>query len=105
MAHQDEVARQLDELTDYRPYFTWWVSTVQTLVLLLSLLCYGFGPVGFGRHTHSGQVLVKSLSLQQVSDIIIDLGNVCYSEYGRYVEPKFFFNETVHEYSARLKMF
>ncbi|XP_063895141.1 inactive rhomboid protein 1-like isoform X2 [Helicoverpa armigera] len=66
VAHQEEVARQLDELTDYRPYFTWWVSTVQTLVLLLSLLCYGFGPVGFGRHTHSGQVLVKSLSLQQV---------------------------------------
>ncbi|KOB77510.1 Uncharacterized protein OBRU01_03921, partial [Operophtera brumata] len=50
---QDDV--ELDELTDYRPYFTWWVSTVQTLVLLLSLLCYGFGPVGFGRHTHSGQ--------------------------------------------------
>ncbi|CAH2037651.1 unnamed protein product, partial [Iphiclides podalirius] len=66
MTHQEEVARQLDELTDYRPYFTWWVSTVQTLVLLLSLLCYGFGPVGFGRHTHSGQVMVKSLSLQQV---------------------------------------
>lgn len=66
MTHHEEVARQLDELTDYRPYFTWWVSTVQTLVLLLSLLCYGFGPVGFGRHTHSGQVLVKSLSLQQV---------------------------------------
>ncbi|KAL0841145.1 hypothetical protein ABMA28_014893 [Loxostege sticticalis] len=66
VTHQEDVARQLDELTDYRPYFTWWVSTVQTLVLLLSLLCYGFGPVGFGRHTHSGQVLVKSLSLQQV---------------------------------------
>ncbi|XP_064071946.1 inactive rhomboid protein 1 isoform X2 [Vanessa tameamea] len=66
VTHQEEIAQQLDELTDYRPYFTWWVSTVQTLVLLLSLLCYGFGPVGFGRHTHSGQVLVKSLSLQQV---------------------------------------
>ncbi|KAM3964518.1 rhomboid-5 [Aphomia sociella] len=60
------VTRQLDEYKDYRPYFTWWVSTAQTLVLLLSLLCYGFGPVGFGRHTHSGQVLVKTLSLQQV---------------------------------------
>ncbi|XP_026317583.1 inactive rhomboid protein 1 [Hyposmocoma kahamanoa] len=66
VAHQEDVVRQLDEMTDYRPYFTWWVSTAQTLVLLLSLLCYGFGPVGFGRHTHSGQVLVKSLSLQQV---------------------------------------
>ncbi|XP_047994926.1 inactive rhomboid protein 1 isoform X2 [Leguminivora glycinivorella] len=66
VTRQEDVAKQLDELTDYRPYFTWWVSTVQTLVLLLSLLCYGFGPVGFGRHTHSGQVLVKSLSLQQV---------------------------------------
>ncbi|XP_053607467.1 inactive rhomboid protein 2 isoform X2 [Plodia interpunctella] len=63
---QEEVPRQQDEYTDYRPYFTWWVSTVQTLVLLLSLLCYGFGPVGFGRYTHAGQVLVKTLSLQQV---------------------------------------
>ncbi|CAK1547113.1 unnamed protein product [Leptosia nina] len=66
MTQQGEIARQLDELTDYRPYFTWWVSTVQTLVLLLALLCYGFGPVGFGRHTHSGQVMLKTLSLQQV---------------------------------------
>ncbi|KAL4709978.1 hypothetical protein ACJJTC_003941 [Scirpophaga incertulas] len=66
VTRQEDVARQLDEMNDYRPYFTWWVSTVQTLVLLLSLLCYGFGPVGFGRHTHSSQVLVKSLSLQQV---------------------------------------
>ncbi|XP_045529091.1 inactive rhomboid protein 2 isoform X1 [Pieris brassicae] len=66
MTQQGEIAQQLDELTDYRPYFTWWVSTVQTLVLLLALLCYGFGPVGFGRHTHTGQVMLKSLSLQQV---------------------------------------
>ncbi|XP_045487212.1 inactive rhomboid protein 1 [Pieris rapae] len=66
VTQQGEIAQQLDELTDYRPYFTWWVSTVQTLVLLLALLCYGFGPVGFGRHTHTGQVMLKSLSLQQV---------------------------------------
>lgn len=43
-----------------------WINTVQVLVLCLTLLCYGFGPVGLGMEKKNGQVLVTSLSLQQV---------------------------------------
>lgn len=45
---------------------TGWINTVQVLVLCLTLLCYGFGPIGVGMEKKNGQVLVTSLSLQQV---------------------------------------
>ncbi|CAB4038967.1 Hypothetical predicted protein, partial [Paramuricea clavata] len=30
-----------------RPYFTYWISFVQTTVLIITLAVYGFAPVGF----------------------------------------------------------
>lgn len=57
---------QLDDRYDHRPYFTYWINTVQVLVLCLTLICYGFGPIGIGMEKKNGQVLVTSLSLQQV---------------------------------------
>ncbi|XP_050095540.1 inactive rhomboid protein 1-like [Anopheles aquasalis] len=56
----------LDDRYDYRPFFTYWVNTTQILVLLLTLLCYGIGPIGIGFEQKSSQVLVTSLSLQTV---------------------------------------
>uniref|UniRef100_A0A182M0V5 Peptidase S54 rhomboid domain-containing protein n=1 Tax=Anopheles culicifacies TaxID=139723 RepID=A0A182M0V5_9DIPT len=56
----------LDERYDYRPFFTYWINTVQVVVMILSLICYGFGPIGLGMEYRSAQVLVTSLSLQQV---------------------------------------
>ncbi|ETN59202.1 rhomboid [Anopheles darlingi] len=56
----------LDERYDYRPFFTYWINTVQIVVMVLSLICYGFGPIGIGMEYRSAQVLVTSLSLQQV---------------------------------------
>lgn len=66
VAQSQIVQQQLDDMEDYRPMFTYWVTTVQVLVLLISLICYGFGPFGLDLHAKSGQVLVTSLSLQQV---------------------------------------
>lgn len=57
---------ELDDRYDHRPYFTYWINTVQVLVLCLTLICYGFGPIGIGMEKKNGQVLVTSLSLQQV---------------------------------------
>lgn len=57
---------ELDDRYDHRPYFTYWINTVQILVMCLTLICYGFGPIGIGMEQKSGQVLVTSLSLQQV---------------------------------------
>ncbi|KAL0279292.1 UNVERIFIED_CONTAM: hypothetical protein PYX00_000884 [Menopon gallinae] len=60
------VKEQLDDLDDYRPFFTYWVTTVQVIVLIISLFSYGFGPAGIDLNRRSGLVLVTSLSLQQV---------------------------------------
>lgn len=59
-------SNELDDRNDYRPVFTYWINTVQIMVLILSIICYGFGPIGIGMEQKSSQVLVTSLSLQQV---------------------------------------
>ncbi|RWS27945.1 inactive rhomboid protein 1-like protein [Leptotrombidium deliense] len=61
-----EVKRLIEDLDDHRPFFTYWITTVQILVLFISLIVYGFGPIGFTRVQSKGLVLVTSLSLQQV---------------------------------------
>ncbi|XP_068141626.1 inactive rhomboid protein 1 isoform X2 [Drosophila tropicalis] len=60
----------LDDRTDYRPYFTYWINTVQVIVLCLSIMCYGIAPIGFGSEQKTGQVLVTSLSLQTVQHVV-----------------------------------
>ncbi|XP_011699179.1 PREDICTED: inactive rhomboid protein 1 [Wasmannia auropunctata] len=66
VAHKPDIKKQLDNFEDHRPYFTYWITTVQVLILIISLACYGFGPVGMDLTHRSGLVLVTSLSLQQV---------------------------------------
>ncbi|XP_025157717.1 uncharacterized protein LOC105191272 [Harpegnathos saltator] len=66
VARKPDVKKQLDDFEDHRPYFTYWITTVQVLILIISLACYGFGPVGMDLKHRSGLVLVTSLSLQQV---------------------------------------
>ncbi|XP_024893523.1 inactive rhomboid protein 1 isoform X1 [Temnothorax curvispinosus] len=66
VAHKPDIKKQLDNFEDHRPYFTYWITTVQVLILIISLACYGFGPVGMDLKHRSGLVLVTSLSLQQV---------------------------------------
>ncbi|KAK8395160.1 hypothetical protein O3P69_006125 [Scylla paramamosain] len=63
---EKDVRKQLDEMNDYRPYFTWWVTTVQVVILLLSIMCYGRAPFGFSISQQKGQVLMASLSIQTV---------------------------------------
>ncbi|XP_014276366.1 inactive rhomboid protein 1 isoform X3 [Halyomorpha halys] len=63
---REPVKEQLEDLEDHRPYFTYWLSTVQILILVISLISYGFGPFGMDLSHQSGLVLVTSLSLQQV---------------------------------------
>lgn len=56
----------IDHFDDHRPYFTFWITTVQIIIMLISLTTYGFAPFGLTRSQISGMVLVPSLSLQQV---------------------------------------
>lgn len=66
MVSHPVIQEQLEHMDDHRPYFTYWITIVQILVLLISIFCYGIGPFGFDLKARSGQVLVTSLSLQQV---------------------------------------
>ncbi|CAL1262939.1 unnamed protein product [Larinioides sclopetarius] len=61
-----DVKQQLDDINDHRPFFTYWVTTVQILVTVISLAVYGFGPFGVKKTQRSGEVMVTSLHLQQV---------------------------------------
>jgi hypothetical protein len=62
----NEERKAIDHIDDYRPFFTYWITTVQILILIISLFTYGFGHFGFSSTHISGFVLVTSLSLQQV---------------------------------------
>lgn len=40
----------------YRPYFTYWVTTVQVIIMIVSLAFYGFAPIGFNYTQKTGLV-------------------------------------------------
>ncbi|XP_046856418.1 LOW QUALITY PROTEIN: inactive rhomboid protein 1-like [Xenia sp. Carnegie-2017] len=42
-----DVKEQMNSLEDHRPYFTYWISFVQTTILIITLAVYGFASVGF----------------------------------------------------------
>jgi hypothetical protein len=56
IAQKADIRKQLDDFEDHRPYFTYWITTVQILILIISLACYGFGPVGLDLHHRSSLV-------------------------------------------------
>ena len=63
------VKEQLEDLEDHRPFFTYWVTTVQILILALSIFAYGLGPVGFDLTQRSGLVSVINLLVLRVKNI------------------------------------
>lgn len=61
VARQPKVREQLEDIEDHRPYFTYWVTTVQILILFISIACYGFGTIGFNLNQRSGLVSIVHL--------------------------------------------
>jgi hypothetical protein len=59
----------IDEYEDFRPYFTYWISIVHVVILIVIMILYGLAPVGLDLHRKSSLVLVTSLSLQQMEVI------------------------------------
>jgi len=58
VVNRSDVKQQLDDLEDHRPFFTYWVTVVQILVLFLSIFSYGLGPFGIDLSHQSGAVSV-----------------------------------------------
>lgn len=88
VAHKPDVRKQLDDFEDHRPYFTYWITTVQILILIISLACYGFGPIGMGLtqksglvrnsflYFHCGNIIFRKIDNKKISTIF-EAKNFC----------------------------
>jgi hypothetical protein len=54
-------------LTCSRPYFTYWVTIVELILYIVAVSFYGIAPIGTGRTEITGEVLMASLAIEQVS--------------------------------------
>ncbi|CAJ0961784.1 unnamed protein product, partial [Mesorhabditis belari] len=61
------VKQQIANAKDERPFFTYWITTVQVIILILSIIFYGFGPFGMSRVERKGEVLHTSITYKMVS--------------------------------------
>ncbi|XP_047465837.1 inactive rhomboid protein 1 isoform X4 [Mugil cephalus] len=51
------VKRQIEDMDDHRPFFTYWITFVHLLVTILAVAIYGIAPVGFTQHETVDSVL------------------------------------------------
>uniref|UniRef100_A0A8R1I055 Rhomboid domain-containing protein n=1 Tax=Caenorhabditis japonica TaxID=281687 RepID=A0A8R1I055_CAEJA len=68
--HKDlpsSIKRILLDGNDQRPWFTYWVTTVQIVVYILSLLTYDIGPWGYQMRMEQDDVMDTTLSIRRVS--------------------------------------
>lgn len=58
---------ELLSFNDHRPYFTYWVTTTQILITIISIFTYGIGPIGFDRTLVKDKILLPTLNYHQES--------------------------------------
>ncbi|XP_070617674.1 inactive rhomboid protein 1 isoform X4 [Erythrolamprus reginae] len=51
------VKQQIEDMDDHRPFFTYWVTFVHSLITILTVSIYGIAPVGFSQHETVDSVL------------------------------------------------
>nr|XP_057917826.1 inactive rhomboid protein 1 isoform X4 [Doryrhamphus excisus] len=51
------VKRQIEDMDDHRPFFSYWITFVHLLVTVLAVAIYGIAPVGFSQHETVDSVL------------------------------------------------
>ena len=61
------VRQQMDEMEDYRPYFSYWVTTVQIIIMIITMSWYSIAPIGVEMALKSDFVFTESLTYQQVA--------------------------------------
>ncbi|TRY83967.1 hypothetical protein DNTS_006286 [Danionella cerebrum] len=44
------VKKQIEDMNDHRPFFTYWITFVHLLITILAVSIYGIAPVGFSQH-------------------------------------------------------
>ncbi|XP_065826804.1 inactive rhomboid protein 1-like [Oscarella lobularis] len=60
----EKVIQKIKDPEIYRPYFTWWLMTVQVIVLIVSMAVYGVAPIGFEFKTKQAQIMTTSLAIE-----------------------------------------
>ncbi|KAM3859739.1 inactive rhomboid protein 1 isoform 2-T2 [Diretmus argenteus] len=51
------VQRQIEDMDDHRPFFSYWITFVHLLITVLAVAIYGIAPVGFSQHETVDSVL------------------------------------------------
>ncbi|XP_038591902.1 inactive rhomboid protein 1 isoform X2 [Micropterus salmoides] len=51
------VKRQIEDMDDHRPFFTYWITFVHLLITILAVSIYGTAPMGFSQHETVDSVL------------------------------------------------
>ncbi|XP_051925540.1 inactive rhomboid protein 1 isoform X4 [Hippocampus zosterae] len=51
------VKRQIEDMDDHRPFFSYWITFVHLLVTILAVSIHGIAPVGFSQHETVDSVL------------------------------------------------
>ncbi|XP_024862220.1 inactive rhomboid protein 1 isoform X2 [Kryptolebias marmoratus] len=51
------VKRQIEDMDDHRPFFTYWITFVHLLVTILAVSIYGIAPIGFSQHETVDSIL------------------------------------------------
>ncbi|KAM9304719.1 inactive rhomboid protein 1 [Gastrophryne carolinensis] len=51
------IKRQIEDMDDHRPFFTYWITVVHLLITILTVSIYGIAPVGFSQHETVESVL------------------------------------------------
>ena len=72
---------------DHRPYFTYWVTFVQVAVLFISLIMYGFGPIGVDLYKRQNMVSLGVGLADQLTDVVVAAGARDESVFGEHWIP------------------
>ncbi|XP_057681572.1 inactive rhomboid protein 1 isoform X2 [Corythoichthys intestinalis] len=51
------VKKQIDDMDDHRPFFSYWITFVHLLITILAVTIHGIAPVGFSQHETVDSVL------------------------------------------------
>ena len=72
---------------DHRPYFTYWVTFVQVAVLFISLIMYGFGPIGVDLYKRQNMVSLGVALTEELTDVVVAAGARDESVFGEHRIP------------------
>ena len=72
---------------DHRPYFTYWVTFVQVAVLFISLIMYGFGPIGVDLYKRQNMVGLLDAPSDQLTILAVAAGARDESVFGEHWIP------------------